>query len=131
MLESLDSHLYFCLHLHICSDHIHTYFFKYMLTSSHVYLLSPQIYLLSGVWLRTFGLIPQLKSLLSFKNLFGLHPISTMVAVKQLGLATLLWLGLANQGLALGIDETTNDLNLVQRRVGSSFLQRRPNTRKA
>ncbi|CAI6091941.1 unnamed protein product [Clonostachys chloroleuca] len=44
-----------------------------------------------------------------------------MVAVKQLGLATLLWLSLANQGLALDIDETTNDFILVQRRVGSSF----------
>ncbi|CAH0028440.1 unnamed protein product [Clonostachys rhizophaga] len=44
-----------------------------------------------------------------------------MVAVKHLGLATLLCLGLANQGVALGIDGTTNDLNLVQRRVGSYF----------
>ncbi|CAH0050886.1 unnamed protein product [Clonostachys solani] len=44
-----------------------------------------------------------------------------MVAVKQLGLAALLWLGLANQGLALGIDETTNDLMLVQRSSGNLF----------
>ncbi|CAG9937454.1 unnamed protein product [Clonostachys rosea f. rosea IK726] len=46
-----------------------------------------------------------------------------MVAVKQLGLATLLWLGLANQGLALGIDETTNDLNHVQRRPRAEEIQ--------
>uniref|UniRef100_A0A8H7MZD9 Uncharacterized protein n=1 Tax=Bionectria ochroleuca TaxID=29856 RepID=A0A8H7MZD9_BIOOC len=38
-----------------------------------------------------------------------------MVAAKQLSLAALLWLGLANQGLALGIDEATNDLTLMER----------------
>ncbi|CAH0003233.1 unnamed protein product [Clonostachys byssicola] len=38
-----------------------------------------------------------------------------MVAAKQLSLAALLWLGLANQGLALGINEATNDLTLMER----------------
>ncbi|CAI6097682.1 unnamed protein product, partial [Clonostachys chloroleuca] len=38
-----------------------------------------------------------------------------MVAAKQISVAALLWLGLANQGLALGIDEATNDLTLMER----------------
>ncbi|CAG9990589.1 unnamed protein product [Clonostachys byssicola] len=38
-----------------------------------------------------------------------------MVAVMNLSLAGLLWLGLASRGLALGIDEATDDLTLVER----------------
>ncbi|CAH0058647.1 unnamed protein product [Clonostachys solani] len=38
-----------------------------------------------------------------------------MVATNQLSLTALLWLSLANQGLALGIDEATNDLTLMER----------------
>jgi hypothetical protein len=38
-----------------------------------------------------------------------------MVAIKQLGIATLVWLGLTSQGLALGIDEATNALKLIER----------------
>lgn len=38
-----------------------------------------------------------------------------MVAAKDLGLAGLVWLCLAAQGLALGVDEATNDLTLVER----------------
>jgi hypothetical protein len=38
-----------------------------------------------------------------------------MVSYKQLSLAGLVWLGLASQGLALGIDENTNDLTLLER----------------
>ncbi|CAH0047684.1 unnamed protein product [Clonostachys solani] len=38
-----------------------------------------------------------------------------MVNYKQLSLAGLVWLGLASQGLALGIDEDTNDFTLLER----------------
>ncbi|KAK7229797.1 hypothetical protein V2G26_001967 [Clonostachys chloroleuca] len=38
-----------------------------------------------------------------------------MVSYKQVSLAGLVWLGLASQGLALGIDENTNDLTLLER----------------
>ncbi|CAH0004453.1 unnamed protein product [Clonostachys byssicola] len=38
-----------------------------------------------------------------------------MVNYKQLSLAGLVWLGLASQGLALGIDENTNDFTLLAR----------------
>ncbi|CAH0046218.1 unnamed protein product [Clonostachys solani] len=38
-----------------------------------------------------------------------------MVAAKQLSLAALVWLGLASQGLALQVDQASNDLTLVER----------------
>ncbi|VUC30537.1 unnamed protein product [Clonostachys rosea] len=38
-----------------------------------------------------------------------------MVNYKQISLAGLVWLGLASQGLALGIDENTNDFTLLER----------------
>ncbi|VUC26617.1 unnamed protein product [Clonostachys rosea] len=38
-----------------------------------------------------------------------------MVGATQLGLAALVWLGLASRGLALSIDQATDDLNLVAR----------------
>ncbi|CAI6014373.1 unnamed protein product [Clonostachys chloroleuca] len=38
-----------------------------------------------------------------------------MVAPKQLSLAALIWLGLASQGLALQVDQASNDLTLVER----------------
>ncbi|CAH0021203.1 unnamed protein product [Clonostachys rhizophaga] len=38
-----------------------------------------------------------------------------MVGIKKLSLPGLLWLGLATRGLALGIDEATDDLTLVER----------------
>ncbi|VUC30902.1 unnamed protein product [Clonostachys rosea] len=38
-----------------------------------------------------------------------------MIPTKQLSLAGLLWFGLANQGLALEIDQTSGDLTLVKR----------------
>ncbi|CAH0053662.1 unnamed protein product [Clonostachys solani] len=45
-----------------------------------------------------------------------------MVATKNLGLAGLVWLSLAAQGLALGVDEATNDLTLVERNVAAEEL---------
>ncbi|CAH0044523.1 unnamed protein product [Clonostachys solani] len=38
-----------------------------------------------------------------------------MVGATRLGLAVLVWLGLANQGLALSIDQATDDVDLVER----------------
>ncbi|CAG9987117.1 unnamed protein product [Clonostachys byssicola] len=44
-----------------------------------------------------------------------------MVGAAQLGLAALVWLGLANQGLALGIDQATDDLDLAARDLFGSL----------
>ncbi|CAH0027387.1 unnamed protein product [Clonostachys rhizophaga] len=44
-----------------------------------------------------------------------------MVAAIQLGLAALFWLGLVKQGLALGIDQATDDLDLVARDLFGSL----------
>uniref|UniRef100_A0A8H7MY06 Uncharacterized protein n=1 Tax=Bionectria ochroleuca TaxID=29856 RepID=A0A8H7MY06_BIOOC len=44
-----------------------------------------------------------------------------MIGATQLGLAALVWLGLANQVLALGIDQAIDDLDLVARDLFGSL----------
>lgn len=49
---------------------------------------------------------------------------ANMVGIKNLSLAGLLWLGLASRGLALGIDEASNDLSPVERPDTEEFSAR-------
>jgi predicted small lipoprotein YifL len=48
-------------------------------------------------------------------------PAFKMIGATQLGLAALVWIGLANQVLALGIDQAIDDLDLVARDLFGSL----------